>query len=160
MKQKLLKLRVVIGFQLLGVVVLGYVLVMVLASVLQTASGEDGYGATPAEGVSWCESAVQNRDYAGLLDRLTLFDLYGPEFSGYWELAEGYQQLVLCMQNSAGEAVGLAGASERRAAAHDQLRQIAEAATDSRNVRLLAGFLEQADALAAQDSGPDGVPAA
>ena len=96
--------------------------------------------------INQCEEAYRERDFAALLDRLNLYDLYDPEFDLYWEVAEGYDQMVACRQWLAAAKAGVDGSEQKAQAILEQLRSWAETPQFPQNKKILQGFLQQASA--------------
>ena len=61
-----------------------------------------------AELRGWCDGHYYDRDFAGLYELLTLYDLYDREVYGlYWEACEGYLSLTAYRQWAAAAEAGI-----------------------------------------------------
>ncbi len=131
----------------LAVLLAGVLLVEMLIFTVASVSGVDG-DVTDAELISWCEEDYYARDFAGLYDTLTLFDLYGEGFDLYREVTGGYIILQEYEQWLRAAEQGMDGAPEKAASALARLEALANAPDHGRNASLLQGFLAKAYALA------------
>ena len=113
-------------------------LLMLLSSVILVIS-ENGDNASKADLIRWCDGSYYDRDYAGLYDTLTLYDLYDEDFAHYWEAVDRYQAYAKYKQWTQ------AGDESKAQRAKEQLQKLAVAPKFPQNSTLLKQLYARLD---------------
>ena len=84
-----------------------------------------------------CNRYYYARQYGNLRDELTSFDLYSEDFDKYWEICDGYEIYLRCVEYGA-----IDGQETRAAEYEEQLARMASECVFEENARYLSKLAE------------------
>lgn len=131
-----------IALKIIGIFLIGFVLYTLGSSMLEDVTYYRTEEEDLAEKVRWCDRSYYERDYADLVELLTLYELRDEEFDIYWEMTDAYIDYEQYKQWKKSEVMGISGSDKRVREYEEKLRENAKNCKFGQNRRQIERYLE------------------